>query len=332
LPLQLPNLDDLRWKDLVTEGRSLIPASTEEWTNHNPSDPGITLIELFAYVSGTLMYQVNRITDGDVANFLGLINGPAWKRDNGLSTTAAVDPDEVRDILRTAARIQEQRKVVRTLWVPIRAVTEKDFETLTCAVEGVGRATCLSNLNLENDDPSQRWLRAPGHVSVVVLPLNPDIPAQELLAEVRQTLEPARLLTTRVHVVAPRFVRVGVRIGIVPTPHAGADDVLRDSIARKLKFFLDARSGGFDGKGWPLGRDLYVSELYRAIAEVAGVDSIVPTSDLHGVPQDEFEVDASVADRIVRDDKGTIQSVALRADELFDPQIEERKITVARHA
>jgi hypothetical protein len=51
LPLNLPNLDDLSWDDLMKEGRSLIPAWAPEWTNHNPSDPGITLVELFAYFS-----------------------------------------------------------------------------------------------------------------------------------------------------------------------------------------------------------------------------------------------------------------------------------------
>jgi len=49
MPLTLPVLDDRSFDDLVAEARALIPALAPEWTNHNPSDPGITLIELFAW-------------------------------------------------------------------------------------------------------------------------------------------------------------------------------------------------------------------------------------------------------------------------------------------
>ena len=79
MPLPIPNLDDLRWEDLVAEGRSLIPASAPDWTNHNASDPGITLMELFAFICEKLMYQLNRVSDRNVAEFLSLLNGTAWK-------------------------------------------------------------------------------------------------------------------------------------------------------------------------------------------------------------------------------------------------------------
>ena len=48
MPLRLPNLDDRRYADLMTEARRLISLYDPEWTNHNPSDPGITVVELFA--------------------------------------------------------------------------------------------------------------------------------------------------------------------------------------------------------------------------------------------------------------------------------------------
>src|SRR5690349_4133941 len=51
MPLPLPNLDDRSYTDLVEEARRLIPTYAPEWTNHNPSDPGIMLIELFAYLT-----------------------------------------------------------------------------------------------------------------------------------------------------------------------------------------------------------------------------------------------------------------------------------------
>ena len=48
MPLAAPNLDDRTFDDIFDEARSRIPRYTPEWTNHNDSDPGITLLQLFA--------------------------------------------------------------------------------------------------------------------------------------------------------------------------------------------------------------------------------------------------------------------------------------------
>ena len=73
MPIPLPNLDDRRWTDLVDEGRSLIPVYSSEWTDFNPSDPGITLLELFAAIAEMDIYQLNRVPDRHKAKFLELI-------------------------------------------------------------------------------------------------------------------------------------------------------------------------------------------------------------------------------------------------------------------
>ena len=73
MPIPLPHLDDRRWADLVDEGRSLIPLYSQEWTNFNPSDPGITLMELFAWIAEMDIYQLNRIPDRHKRKFLELL-------------------------------------------------------------------------------------------------------------------------------------------------------------------------------------------------------------------------------------------------------------------
>jgi hypothetical protein len=70
--IPLPNLDDRRWADLVDEGRSLIPLYAPDWTDHNVHDPGITLMELFAWLAEMDIYQLNRITDEHRLKFLAL--------------------------------------------------------------------------------------------------------------------------------------------------------------------------------------------------------------------------------------------------------------------
>lgn len=63
--MRLPEivLDDRRFQDLVNEARLRVSQACPEWTEHNVSDPGITLIELFAWMTETMLYRVNRIPD-----------------------------------------------------------------------------------------------------------------------------------------------------------------------------------------------------------------------------------------------------------------------------
>jgi len=56
-------LDDRRFQDLVSEARRKIIQKCPEWSEHNVSDPGITLIELFAWMTDMLVYRINRVPD-----------------------------------------------------------------------------------------------------------------------------------------------------------------------------------------------------------------------------------------------------------------------------
>ena len=75
--LPLPNLDDRRWDDLVEEGRSLIPLYAPEWTDHNLSDPGITLIELFAWLAEQDLFRIDRVGNEQVRKLLKLAGAVA---------------------------------------------------------------------------------------------------------------------------------------------------------------------------------------------------------------------------------------------------------------
>ena len=57
------NLDDRTFQMLVGEARTRIAQTCPEWTEHNVSDPGITLIELFAWMTELTIYRLNRVPD-----------------------------------------------------------------------------------------------------------------------------------------------------------------------------------------------------------------------------------------------------------------------------
>src|SRR5262249_8179233 len=73
MPVPLPNLDDRRWADLVEEGRALIPFYGPKWTDHNYHCPGITFLELLAWITEMDIYQVNRVPESHVRKFLALV-------------------------------------------------------------------------------------------------------------------------------------------------------------------------------------------------------------------------------------------------------------------
>ena len=73
MSLPVPNLDDRRFQDLVDEAKRMIPSLTPEWTNHNVADPGVALIELFAWMSEQVIYRLNQVPDRLYVDFLNLL-------------------------------------------------------------------------------------------------------------------------------------------------------------------------------------------------------------------------------------------------------------------
>lgn len=70
MTLELPLLDDRTHQQIVDELRKRIPLYCPEWTDHNLSDPGITLIELFAHMAELLLYRMNRVPELHYIKFM----------------------------------------------------------------------------------------------------------------------------------------------------------------------------------------------------------------------------------------------------------------------
>ncbi len=76
MPLNRPILDDRSYQQLRDELVQRIPVYAPEWTDHNASDPGITLIELFAFLGENLLYRFNQIPDATYLEYLRLLQLP----------------------------------------------------------------------------------------------------------------------------------------------------------------------------------------------------------------------------------------------------------------
>jgi predicted phage baseplate assembly protein len=76
MPLPIPNLDDRRFDDLVAEATTRIEAHTPEWSNIAPGDPGAALIDLFAWLTETILYRQNLIPLRQRRAFMNLLSMP----------------------------------------------------------------------------------------------------------------------------------------------------------------------------------------------------------------------------------------------------------------
>jgi predicted phage baseplate assembly protein len=71
--LPTPLLDNRRFQDIVDEAKRLIPRYCPEWTDHNLSDPGVAMIELFAWMTDMMIYRLNQVPDILYTRFLELM-------------------------------------------------------------------------------------------------------------------------------------------------------------------------------------------------------------------------------------------------------------------
>jgi predicted phage baseplate assembly protein len=114
-----PDLDDRTWQDLVDEMRALIPKYAPQWTDHNPSDLGVTLIELFAWLGEGIIYRLNRTPEKNFLAFLTLLGttrDPATPASTFLTFTSGAGPVTVPagTKAQTAASLDQQPVVFET--------------------------------------------------------------------------------------------------------------------------------------------------------------------------------------------------------------------------
>lgn len=73
MTMGVPDLDDVSFEELFEEAEKRLPAYADGWTDYNPSDPGIVLLELLAYLTDTYAYQLDAVTDEHRQKYLKLV-------------------------------------------------------------------------------------------------------------------------------------------------------------------------------------------------------------------------------------------------------------------
>jgi hypothetical protein len=215
-----------------------------------------------------ILYQINQIPDQNYASFVSLLKGEQWT----LPNKSAEEKQKQLQI--------EIRKTLLELRKTYRAVTEEDYEQLILEewknsqdftkAESIARVNCLPLRN-------QNQTNAKGHITLVVVKDDDNITSKETAPypNLFKFLDQRRLLTTRIHLVDPQYISVNLETTLVIEDGIKPEDVKKNAQEALKYYFHPLRSGKYwQGKGYPFGRNIYISELYQLLDNLSGVDYV----------------------------------------------------------
>jgi predicted phage baseplate assembly protein len=128
MPLVAPNLDTRTFEQIVAEVRRRIPTFTPEWTDLNDSDPGITLAQLFAFMSDQLIFQVNQVPNKGLITFLQMVGVELHPAVPALADVTFI-PTSGNDVGSPVIIEIDERTQIQTAAPPPGQTTPLTFET-----------------------------------------------------------------------------------------------------------------------------------------------------------------------------------------------------------
>ena len=213
-------------------------------------------------VGGGLVGNVGRGTINVLKSSIPFVDSVTNRR----AAVGGTEPESLEHAMMRAPQVLQART---------RAVTVEDFEYLARqASPDVARARCVGGQRADTELGTIRLLVVPavgqadGPVYPTQLTLSP-----RLRQEVQGYLDERRLLTTTLRIEEPRYQWISVETQIRARARANANQV-RQEAERRLYHYINPISGGPDGTGWPLGGELFVSELYSLLQGIPGVQYV----------------------------------------------------------
>jgi predicted phage baseplate assembly protein len=154
MPLPTPNLDDRRFQDLVDDAKRLVQQRCPEWTDHNVSDPGVTLIEAFAQMIDQLIYRLNRVPDRHYVKFLDLLGVQLFPPTpaTGAVTFWLAAPQPAAVVVRAETEVATPRTDIQE---PVVFGTTGELQIVPCelryvATQAVDREPSDETIRLQN--------------------------------------------------------------------------------------------------------------------------------------------------------------------------------------
>lgn len=160
-------------------------------------------------------------------------------------------------------------RFIKDMKIPYTAVTSADFEYIAVNTPGlrVAKAKAVPDYH-----PESGYKR--GLVTVVVIPFTPlefferpPYPSEGFRQAICKHLDKHRLICTEIYVSKPLYVKVSVSLTIVLSEGFQEEAVIY-SVTEGLNRFLHPVKGGAEKDGWPIGRNVYRSEIYELVENI----------------------------------------------------------------
>jgi hypothetical protein len=264
MPIPAPILDDRSYQQLRDELVRRIPVYTPEWTDHNASDPGITLIELFAFLGENLLFRFNQIPETTKLAFLRLLQIPLLPAVSARCMLAMTteEADGALVIIGAEARAGS---------IPFETVNE--VEAWPISVVAAGRVTTAAPDPASEPEPVEFALRAldaigglkpeetPAYYATQLLPTDDAQPAVDFKATVDGMLWVAVLAEKGF--VPQKFAGSLINIGFVPDAVIPSIDQVKGCPGAGVQASGPAveweiSTGIIDGKSQPIYKSLAV--------------------------------------------------------------------------
>ena len=257
MPLQIPNLDDRNYDQLIRETDVLVARYFPEYADIGPADPAVAVNELFCHLFDLTMYQLNQITPDARSNFASLL---------GIEQVYGRPPEEaLRLALAKLSRVD-------------RAITTGDIEAI------LKKAHLLRNLH---GGPILRVWTRPGESAGkplrVFVVQNTQKRSTALAAKTRDEdlrtlynlLRERGPIGTRYLLAHAPLQKICVSAEIVKRQDStiGRDSLAAD-IDKKLGAFIHPLTGGDSGDGWPFDKAVSRGDIYNIIEGMPGVDHV----------------------------------------------------------
>lgn len=167
-----------------------------------------------------------------------------------------------------------------------RAVTIEDFEALAREAEpglSLVRVLPVTNANGERDL---------GAVTLIIVPFSHDRqpqPSPGLVDHIQRYLNKRGSETSahRFYIIGPSYLDISVNAQILPLDPAAANLIV-SRVSESLYAYFHPLTGGPENRGWPFAADLHISDVYRHLENIGGVDAVVQAAF---VDENNLEVD-----------------------------------------
>ena len=258
MPIQIPNLDDRNYHQLMKETAGVIARYFPEYADIGPADPAVAINELFGYLFDITMYQLNRITPETRTNFAALL---------GIKEEYGRPPEEA---LRLAhAKLSRIDRMVTA--ADIETVVKKESLSGEMCSEPVRRVWVRPN---ETAGEALRvYIVQAGALTFVANRHKQDI--RNLYTLIRRRSP----IGTRLQITHAPVLSMGVSTEIVKRKDStiSANGLARD-IKDRLTAYINPLTGGDSGNGWAFGKAVSRGDIYGVIEGTPGVDHVASLS------------------------------------------------------